>query len=606
MAIEKIINIKVNKKDADSSVKELDKNIKTTEQSTQGLNNSLDKMSGGAVSAFRAFKSGLMSVVKGFKSLRVAIIATGIGALIVGILAVKTAFTNTEEGQNKFAKLMGIIGSVTGNFIDLIAGLGEKIISIFENPKQAIIDLKNLIVENITNRISSLIETFGFLGSTIKKVFTGDFTGAIEEAKKAGNSYIDTMTGVKNTIDKVTSSVKDFSDEIIKEGKIAAQIADQRAKADKIERSLIVERAEANKKIADLRFKSEQRDKFSAAERIAFLKEASSISEEITNKEIAANKLRLQAQIEENKLSGSNKADLDAVAQLKAKEIQLDTAKLNLQKRLQTSLTTFQNEEKSANKASLEAKKKAQEEEAESETKRLENIAEIQDEFKKKREDELAESEIEKLELEKNRKLKELEDLKASEQQKADVIAFYNNKINNQTVKNEKTANDKKKKDAKKLEKAKIAFAQKGLSLISALAGKGSDIGKGVAVAQATISGIEGVQNAYSTAQKSPITLLNPAYPIIQAGIAGAFSALQIKKILSTNNSSSGASGASDNSSVPAPSAPSFNLVQGTDSNQIAQSLQNNNNQPVEAFVVGSSVTTQQELDNNKIEIGSI
>jgi len=606
MAIEKIINIKVNKKDADSSVKELDKNIKTTEQSTQGLNNSLDKMSGGAVSAFRAFKSGLMSVVKGFKSLRVAIIATGIGALIVGILAVKTAFTNTEEGQNKFAKLMGIIGSVTGNFIDLIAGLGEKIISIFENPKQAIIDLKNLIVENITNRISSLIETFGFLGSTIKKLFARDFTGAIEEAKKAGNSYIDTMTGVKNTIDKVTSSVKDFSDEIIKEGKIAAQIADQRAKADKIERSLIVERAEANKKIADLRFKSEQRDKFSAAERIAFLKEASSISEEITNKEIAANKLRLQAQIEENKLSGSNKADLDAVAQLKAKEIQLDTAKLNLQKRLQTSLTTFQNEEKSANKASLEAKKKAQEEEAESETKRLENIAEIQDEFKKKREDELAESEIEKLELEKNRKLKELEDLKASEQQKADVIAFYNNKINNQTVKNEKTANDKKKKDAKKLEKAKIAFAQKGLSLISALAGKGSDIGKGVAVAQATISGIEGVQNAYSTAQKSPITLLNPAYPIIQAGIAGAFSALQIKKILSTNNSSSGASGASDNSSVPAPSAPSFNLVQGTDSNQIAQSLQNNNNQPVEAFVVGSSVTTQQELDNNKIEIGSI
>ena len=604
MAIEKIINIKVNKKDADSSVKELDKNIKTTEQSTQGLNNSLDKMSGGAVSAFGAFKSGLMSVVKGFKSLRVAIIATGIGALIVGILAVKTAFTNTEEGQNKFAKLMGIIGSVTGNFIDLIAGLGEKIISIFENPKQAIIDLKNLIVENITNRISSLIETFGFLGSTIKKLFARDFTGAIEEAKKAGNSYIDTMTGVKNTIDKVTSSVKDFSDEIIKEGKIAAQIADQRAKADKIERSLIVERAEANKKIADLRFKSEQRDKFSAAERIAFLKEASTISEDITNKEIAANKLRLEAQIEENKLSGSNKADLDAVAQLKAKEIQLDTAKLNLQKRLQTSLTTFQNEEKSANKPSLKGNKKSQEEE--DETKRLENIAEIQDEFKKKREDELAQSEIKKLELEKNRKLKELEDLKASEQQKADVITFYNNKINNQTVKNEKTANHKKKKDAKKLEKAKIAFAQKGLSLISALAGKGSDIGKGVAVAQATISGIEGVQNAYSTAQKSPITLLNPAYPIIQAGIAGAFSALQIEKILSTNNSSSGASGASDNSSVPAPSAPSFNLVQGTDSNQIAQSLQNNNNQPVEAFVVGSSVTTQQELDNNKIEIGSI
>ena len=82
---------------------------------------------------------------------------------------------------------MAIIGSVTGNLVTMLSDLGEKIISVFTDPKQALIDLKDAIIENITNRITSLIETFGFLGSAIKKVFEGDFSGAMDSAKSAEN-----------------------------------------------------------------------------------------------------------------------------------------------------------------------------------------------------------------------------------------------------------------------------------------------------------------------------------------------------------------------------------------------------------------------------------
>jgi hypothetical protein len=68
---------------------------------------------------------------------------------------------------------------------------------------------------------------------------------------------------------------------------------------------------------------------------------------------------------------------------------------------------------------------------------------------------------------------------------------------------------------------------------LAQLFGEASAIGKIFALTQATITGYEAVLNAYSTAQKSPITLLNPAYPIIQAGIAGAVSGVQIAKIAS-------------------------------------------------------------------------
>jgi hypothetical protein len=154
---------------------------------------------------------------------------------------------------------------------------------------------------------------------------------------------------------------------------------------------------------------------------------------------------------------------------------------------------------------------------------------------------------------------------------------------------------------------AKISIADNTLNLINEIAGRGSKIGKAIAVAQATISGIQGAQNAFTTASLSPITTAFPAYPFVQAGLAGAFSLLQIKKILSTDasgksspsptNTGGGAGGGQQ--------APSFNIVGGTGSNQIAQSLAGQQ-QPLQAFVVGSAVTTQQSLDRNIVDGASL
>ena len=191
-----------------------DKEVKKVDESTSQMSGTLDKATGGAITKFKGLKGALKTAVTGFKSLRVAIIGTGIGALLIAVTALGQAFTRSEEGQNKFAKLLGIIGSVTDNLLDLLADLGENIISAFENPKQAIKDFKNLIKENIQNRFEAILDTLGSLGSAIKKVFTGDFSGAIEDAKKAGSSLVDSFTGVKNTIDKVKKATSEFAEEL--------------------------------------------------------------------------------------------------------------------------------------------------------------------------------------------------------------------------------------------------------------------------------------------------------------------------------------------------------------------------------------------------------
>ena len=195
-----VVELEVKSNKGIKEVKNLKKELSNTKDEAKKTNESLNTVTGGAIGKFKGLKSSIGGVVKGFKSLKFAIIASGIGALLLAVVAVGKAFTSSEEGQNKFAKIMGVIGSVTGNLIDLLSDLGEKIISVFENPKQAIIDLKNLIVENITNRFNAIIDTLGFLGSAFKKVFSGDFSGAMDDAKKAGSSYVDTLTGVKDTL----------------------------------------------------------------------------------------------------------------------------------------------------------------------------------------------------------------------------------------------------------------------------------------------------------------------------------------------------------------------------------------------------------------------
>ena len=295
---------------------------------------------------------------------------------------------------------------------------------------------------------------------------------------------------------------------------------------------------------------------------------------------------------------------------------------LNLQKRLQTSITTFNNEANAAKKAEIEKvkkelaeaqaiKDKALEKEKEDELKRLESIKEIQDEFKALEEDEKAETEIQKIELEQARKLQELVDLDATESQKADIIAFYDKKI---LKSKEKSAKDKEKLEQIR-KKQTLTDAKNTFNQIAELAGKDSKVGKALAIASATISGVEGVQNAYTTAQKSPITTFFPAYPIVQAALAGAVAAKNIATIRSVNPTGrSGASRVSAPSpstpSTPAPQAqaqsPNFGINDSTGVNQLAQSIGGQAQRPVRTFVVASDVTSAQSLDRNIISGASI
>ena len=602
MAVTKTINLEVNTKDAKKSLKGLEKGVddvnkevKETSKSTQQMGGTLDKVTGGAVSKFNSFKGALTSVTTGFKSLKVAIIATGIGALLIAVTALGQAFTRSEEGQNKFAKILGVIGSVTGNLLDLLADLGEAIISAFTNPIQALKNFQKSVTEFVTDKINGVIDSFGLLGSAIKKAFSGDFSGALEDAKDGFVKLNNNINPVKIAVDAVAKSVKNLAKEIKADATAAAKIADQRAEAEKAARKLIVERAQAEQDIARLREKAVNKEKFTAEERIAFLEEAGKISEELAAKETAVAKLRLEAKLTENSLTKSNKDDLNEAAQLEASVIQLETQRLNLQKRLSTELLTARRE------AATQAKKDAKEEPVVVDEK-LKKIQEIQKAYKQKQEDADAETELQKIALEEERKLAELDRLEATEAQKAEVISFYANKVQDVKDKNAKQDEELSKlKTQQALGDAKNTFNQ-----IAQLAGKDSKVGKAMAIASATISGVQGVMNAYTTAQKSPITVGFPAYPVVQASLAGLVAAKNIAAIKSINPSGGGGGSIPTQSSGGGSTPPAFNVVGQSGETQLADAIGGQTQRPSRAYVVSNDVTTAQEMDRNIIEGASI
>ena len=541
----------------------------------------VDQKTGGLISGMKNLTGGIGGATKGFNLMKIAIIGTGIGALLIAITAVSAAFTSSEEGQNKFAKIMGVIGSVVGNLVDLLADLGEGIISAFEDPKQAIIDFKDFIVQNITNRFNAAIDTVGFLGSAIKKVFSGDFSGAMEDAKKAGSSYVDVLTGVENTIGKVTEATKEFVKEIVKEGKIAGQIADQRARADKLDRQLIVERAEANRKRAELLEKAANKEIFTALQRIEFLTEAGALEEEITKKELVAAKLRYDAKVAENALSKSTKEDLAEEAQLKANLINLEAARLTKQKLVTSQIVAAEREEAARLKA-----------------------------------------------------IKDAEDLAEAEKQKEKDVA---EKLRLDTIAKE---NKQRALDEIELEKQKTAAKEKAFSDAIAIAGAESRLGKAIFIAKQLLQAREMIMEMkgtlFSAKQSATKTVVKAAEAgvDVSAGAAKAAAAAPfpaniplilgyaaqavgivsaIRGAMKASKAVTSPLGVSEPTpSIEAPTMsvgsipPSFNTVGASGTNQLADAIGGQSQIPVQAFVVSGQVTTAQELDRNIIEDATI
>ena len=125
-------------------------------------------------------------------------------------------------------------------------------------------------------------------------------------------------------------------------------------------------------------------------------------------------------------------------------------------------------------------------------------------------------------------------------------------------------------------------------------------------VADVTRETVKGVQNAFTTAQSSPLTVLFPGYPFVQAAIAAAFGVKSIKSIVSGSKPSTSSGGGGGGGAAIPSAPPDFNIVGASPVNQLAETIGGESQKPIKAFVTSGDVSTAQSLDRNIIENASI
>jgi len=114
-----------------SDLTKVDKTTKGLGTSFDGVAAGLDKMTGGAVTAFRSATTGVKTFVKGLKLTRTAIIATGVGALVLGVVALVSAFVSTRKGANQLKIVMAAMGAVVERITGYFQAAGTYLVTLF-------------------------------------------------------------------------------------------------------------------------------------------------------------------------------------------------------------------------------------------------------------------------------------------------------------------------------------------------------------------------------------------------------------------------------------------------------------------------------------------
>jgi hypothetical protein len=193
-------------------------------------------------------------------------------------------------------------------------------------------------------------------------------------------------------------------------------------------------------------------------------------------------------------------------------------------------------------------------------------------------------------------RIKAGQDAANQEQQKAGLVGVQ--EVRERIFQREKELDEAK----KKAQEDALNATANTLGQVADLFGEQTAAGKAAAIAEATIQTFLSAQKAYTSTVGVPV--VGPVLAPINAGLAIAAGIKNIKAITAVQTPDGGGGGGggggnlSNSFSGAVPQAPSFNVVGNSGVNQLAQLQQ----QPMQAFVVSSSVTTAQSLDRNRIE----
>ena len=556
---------------------------------------------------------------KGFKKMGLAIKAVGIGLLVKGLTIVQDLFNSNQKIVDGYTTAINFITIAFNDFfgfisdnVDAVTGFFKRI---FNNPVDSINRFSTAIQKGLIDRFNQFKETLGILGESLSALFEGDFKKSFELAKKAAVESVDIITGqedgvqaIKETFKSASDTIKDYTQSTFEAAQQQTELGNKAEISAAINQGLI----EKFDRQAELQRQIRDDERLTVEERLAAnvklgeildeqentMKENAQTALQLANQQLALDKNNVQAQVAkiealnelaaiEATVDGFRSEQLTNQASLEKELKELTNSRLESEANLSIEQKRFNAEQIEDNLQRLQRQKEIDEEERELQTKRLQAIIDNSNAGTQAKID---------AEIALNEFLQE-SDQKEIERKKE--IAAEKKRLRNQELADEQALQD-----------AIASTTLNALATINQLTQafakedeksqkKAFEVNKAIGIASAIVNTAIGVTKALSTAAP-PLNFINAGL-VLAAGVA-ELQTIKKTKFQSQQTSPSPVIGGGGVTTSPATnqqaaSQPAnFNVVGQSGFNQISQAIQQQG--PVQAFVVGSEVTTQQQLDN--------
>ena len=556
----------------------------------QDINKATTESNKDTAKSLKEVEKSSSRTAKGIKRIGTAIKAAGLGLLLAAFSTLKEVFMQNQKAADFFNTSFEVVSIAFNDFVGFIdKNLGTItgfFKDIFENPAKKISELGSIIKQGLIDRFNQLLEVFGLVGKSLGQLVRGEFSAAFDTIKEAGKQTVDVVTGVDDSFEAVAETITEYTKKTIKAAKSNVELA-KAAEIASVKNQGLIEKydrqAEQQRQIRD--------------------DESKSIEERIKANEELAKILDKQ---EEAMLKNADIAVASAKAELdKNKEnVQLQKAyqeALNERTGIEAQITGFRSEQQTNTNSLLREQKEIMNEialfgKSERDKERLE----LEQQY-----------EANKLLIEKEitDDAEKKERLLAAETDYKTQLKELNDGFAQEDLESEKQISDAKIRIAQIEAQAKKENLDKTASVLenfSNIAGKETAAGKAFAVAAATINTYRGVSDALAA---TTVTPFETALKFANAAAIGISGIANVKKILSVKlPPTRGAAPSTSGSPTQAPLSipPAFNIVGQSGTNQLASAIGGQSQQPIQAFVVSSEVSTAQELDRNIIEDASI
>ena len=609
-----------------------DKAIKGIDQvakEVQDLNKSVVETNKDTAKSLKGVEKASKSASKGIKAISASLKAAGIGLAIAALTSLKDLFSQNQAVVDVFSVAFETAGQIVGQvataFKDIYNALTEtngqfdamgKVIggltTIYITPlKLAFYGIKLAVQE------AMLAWEESFLGDkdpeTIKNLNLS-ILETKENIVETGEAALQAGKDVANNFGEAFTEVVDGSKVIIKElGEVSIATAYETAKANnELQKSaevaaarqgLIFEKfdrqAEKLRQIRDEERNSIADRKKANDELLVEIDKAekSSLAQAQTQLAIANANLAKDKENVEFKV-----AQIEAQRELAAVEAQFEGIRSEQKSNdlaLSKELLELDNTRAESQSRIATEKKKFNAEQIEDELLKLEKLKEI----------ETLEQEQEQIRLQGI-----IDSANAETQAKIDAqIALdeFNEQSRQTNLTRDKEIAAAKKKIAKSEADAKsktLGDTGKALGQLSEIAGEETAAGKALGIASATINTYRGVSDALAA---TTVTPFGTALKFVNAAAILSSGLKNVKKIVSVKIPKAKSIGGSVPAgggvgSAPTSQPPAFNVVGAGSTNQLAEAIGGQSQQPIKTYVVANDVTTSQSLDRNIVDGASI